>query len=367
MSRKQEVGAYQNRQGRVLRQLSQRGWDALLVTKLADIRYLCGFTGSSGFLVFTQGNRGPAFFTDGRYTQQARAEANGADPIISEANPLVQAIQWIGEHRPRKLGLDLSDVAVSTFQETQNQLGKRTKIENCSGLVARLRMVKDAEEISRIREAVRLGASLFPSAVKQLHPGAIESRVAAEIEYEARRRGVDGMSFETIVAGGTRSALPHGRASQARLPRRGFVVLDFGVILTGYCSDMTRTVHLGKPDARARSIYEAVLRAQVAAIETVRPGVPVSAVDRAARSFLDRAGFGRFFTHSTGHGVGLEIHEPPRIAGNDRQTLKPGMVITIEPGVYIPGEGGVRIEDMVLVTRHGCDVLTPTTKKLITI
>ena len=365
MSRKE--GVHQTRQAKVLRQLGETAWDALLLTRLTDIRYLCGFTGSSGFLVFTRGNQRPAFFTDGRYTEQAHTEVTGADSITTEANPLERALQSVPDRKPRKLGLDLSDVSVASFRQIQRQLRKRTRIEDCSGWVATLRMIKDAEEISRIRKAVTLGASLFPTAIKELRPGAIESCVAAEIEYEARQRGAEGMSFETIVAGGPRSALPHGRASQARVPRRGFVVLDFGVILTGYCSDMTRTVHLGKPDVRARSVYEAVLRAQVAAIESVRPGVPVSTVDQAARSVLDRAGFGRFFTHSTGHGVGLEIHEPPRIAGSERQTLKAGMVVTIEPGVYIPGEGGVRIEDMVLVTRHGCDVLTPTTKKLITI
>ena len=359
--------AYGRRQAKLVRGLPTRTLDALLVTRLADIRYLCGFTGSSGFLVFTRGNRGPAFFTDGRYTQQARNEVTAGDVIVAGTNPLGRALEWIREHRVRRLGVDLTDIAVSSFRQIQKELGNRTRIADCAGLIATQRTVKDADEISIIRRAVKLGAALFPAALKQLRPGVSESTVAAQIEYEARMRGAEGMSFETIVAGGARSALPHGRASHHPLPRRGFVVLDFGVILTGYCSDMTRTVHLGKPDARARSIYEAVLSAQIAAIEAVRPGVPVSAVDRAARSMLDRAGFGHFFTHSTGHGVGLEIHEPPRIAGNERQALRPGMVVTIEPGVYIPREGGVRIEDMVLVTKRGCEVLTPTTKKLITV
>lgn len=358
---------YNGRQTKIPRRLAARRADALLVTKPADIRYLSGFTGSSAFLVFTRDNPRPRFFTDGRYTEQAQGEVTGAHPIISEGNPFLAALQWIKECKVRSLGVDLSHISALSFQQVHEQLGKGIKLQDCSGMVGALRMIKDGEEISRIRKAVHLGAALFPTAVKYLHPGAVESRIAAEIEYEARRRGAEGMSFETIVAGGTRSALPHGRASRERLPRRGFVVLDFGVILTGYCSDMTRTVHLGKAEARARRIYEAVLRAQEAAIKSVRPGFPVSTVDRAARNALDRGGLGRFFTHSTGHGVGLEIHEPPRIASKERQILKPGMVITIEPGVYIPGEGGVRIEDMVLVTDRGCEVLTPTTKKLITI
>jgi Xaa-Pro aminopeptidase len=169
------------------------------------------------------------------------------------------------------------------------------------------------------------------------------------------------------VAAGERSALPHARPTRARLPRRGFVVLDFGVILAGYCSDMTRTVHVGCATREARRMYDAVLEAQLAAIAAVRAGVRVADVDRAARSVLENSGLGKFFTHSTGHGVGLEIHEPPRIAKGGNDVLQPGMVITIEPGVYIPERGGVRIEDMVVVTDGGCDVLTPATKDWIEI
>jgi Xaa-Pro aminopeptidase len=185
------------------------------------------------------------------------------------------------------------------------------------------------------------------------------------MEYAARMRGAEGMSFPTIVASGERSALPHGRASTALLPSGGFVVLDFGVILSGYCSDMTRTVHLGKPSARARGMYESVRRAQSDAIKAVRPGISFAEVDRIARRRLEKDGWGEFFTHSTGHGVGLEIHEPPRLAAGQKGKLRPGMIITVEPGVYVPGEGGVRIEDTVLVTERGHEVLTPAGKQLI--
>jgi Xaa-Pro aminopeptidase len=356
---------YERRQAGVIRKRIRSRLDALLFTQAADIRYLCGFTGSSAVLVFAR--QGPAFFTDGRYTQQAGEEVAGIKTIVSEGNPFLRALQWLKESKVRMLGLDFAHFTVSFLHQVQQQIGKKVKLKDCSGMVESFRMIKDAEEIARIRLAIKLGSALFPTALKHIRPGIRESQVAAEIEYEARRRGAEGMSFETIVAGGARSALPHGRASRERLPQRGFVVLDFGVILTGYCSDMTRTVHLGKPDARARIMYEAVLRAQLAAIKRVRPGVAVSAVDEAARSVLNGAGFGQFFTHSTGHGVGLEIHEAPRIAGKQHQKLQPGMVITVEPGIYIPGEGGVRIEDMVLVTERGCEVLTPTTKRLITI
>jgi len=332
---------------------------------MVNIRYLSGFTGSAGLVVMTRS--GTAFFTDGRYTQQARTEVAGVDKIVSEGNPFLQALDALKRDKTRSLGLDFGHLSVASFRQIEHQLGKKVRFKDCSGMIEGLRAIKDADEISKIRSAVNLGAALFPTALKHIRPGARESQVAAEIEYEARRRGAEGMSFETIVAGGARSALPHGRATNQRLPKRGFVVLDFGVILTGYCSDMTRTVHVGRADAGARRMYDAVLRAQVAAIKKVGPGVAVSAVDRAARGILDRAGFGQYFTHSTGHGVGLEIHEAPRIASGQSQKLQPGMVVTVEPGVYVPGAGGVRIEDMVLVTDRGREVLTPTTKKLITI
>jgi len=175
------------------------------------------------------------------------------------------------------------------------------------------------------------------------------------------------MSFDTIVAAGARSALPHGRASTQPIPAGGFIILDYGVILAGYCSDMTRTVHTGPVSKVHRRMYESVRKAQLASIEAVRPGVDAGEVDRAGRDVLKKAGYDAYFTHSTGHGVGIEVHESPRLAKGQTQKLAPGMVITIEPGIYIPDEGGVRIEDMVLVTELGHEVLTPTTKDLITL
>src|SRR6202034_3510215 len=192
--------------------------------------------------------------------------------------------------------------------------------------------------------------------------GVTEMAIAAQLEFLARQRGAERMSFETIIASGARSALPHGRATEAKLPRRGFVTLDFGVILNGYCSDMTRTVHLGGSTQEERSAYDAVLAAQEAAVEAVKPGATCGEVDEAARSVLRRAGLAKYFTHSTGHGVGLEIHEQPRIAAGQKARLEPGMVITIEPGAYLPGKFGIRIEDMVEVSPTGGRVLTPVTK-----
>ena len=232
-------------------------------------------------------------------------------------------------------------------------------------------MVKDADELEKICAAVQLGAALFDRALEVLRPGTHETEVAAEMEYAARRAGAAEMSFPTIIASGARSALPHGRASGQPIPPGAFVVCDFGVILAGYCSDQTRTVWVGSAsDASAKSArwaYEAVKEAQEAAIAAVRPGVSAGEVDAAARKVLRKAGLGRYFTHSTGHGVGLEIHEAPRIAVGQKELLQPGMVITIEPGVYFPGKWGVRIEDMVAVNEGGCEVLTPTSKDFLAV
>jgi len=200
-----------------------------------------------------------------------------------------------------------------------------------------------------------------------LRAGVKETEVAGEMEYAARRAGAQEMSFPTIIASGARSALPHGRASDAPIAAGGFVVCDFGVILAGYCSDQTRTVWVGAVPAEARRVYEAVREAQQAAIASVRPGTAVGEVDAEARKVLRKAGLGRYFTHSTGHGVGLEIHEAPRVADGQREILRPGMVITIEPGVYFPGKWGVRIEDMVAVTASGSEVLTPTSKDFLAV
>jgi len=228
-----------------------------------------------------------------------------------------------------------------------------------------LRLIKDADELAAMRSAVDLGAELFEVVLKAIRPGVRESEVAAELEYAARKRGAEGMSFETIVASGPRSALPHGVASHARIPSRGFVVLDYGVILAGYCSDQTRTVHVGKASPESRKWYKAVLESHQAGVEAVKAGVTAGEVDKAARDVLRRAGLDRFFTHSTGHGVGLEIHESPRLGRNQPETLAAGMAVTIEPGIYVPGKGGIRIEDLVAVTKNGHHVLTRLSKDFI--
>jgi len=366
---------YGARQKKLRSLLGQNRLDALLVTHLPNIRYLCGFTGSSAALVVTEGLS--IFFSDGRYTAQAKEEVHNSRTVIGRKGPLTFAAEWMSAHRPQlrrnsgklgwALGIEGEHMTVSARARLSNTLGASFKLKDSPPLIEQARMVKDPEETGLIRAAVEMGASLFDRVLDTIRPGVTESEVAAELEYAARRAGAEQMSFPTIIASGKRSALPHGVASTAKIPAKGFVVCDFGVILAGYCSDMTRTVHVGKPTAETRRVYENVRQAQQAAVEAAKPGTSVAEVDNAARKLLKEEGLGKYFSHSTGHGVGLEIHESPRIAAGQSDVLKPGMVITVEPGVYIPGKFGVRIEDMLLVTKTGCEVLTPTSKELITL
>ena len=358
---------YRARRERLQSALETNKLDSLLVTYLPNIRYLSGFTGSAAALLI--GEQGATLFTDGRYTTQARAEVDGAKIIISRKNPAMAAAEWLAGTIRRsslgRLGIESESVTAALRDRIATQLRGEVRLRSAPPLVERLRMIKDDDEIALIRRAVTLGAGLFAVARKTIRPGVTEVEVAAAMEYSARCSGAEGMSFSSIVAGGKRSALVHGRASGARIPERGFVVCDFGVILAGYCSDRTRTVHVGRVTTAERDFYQAVLDAQQASIAAVRPGVTAAQVDSAARGVLRKQKLARYFSHSTGHGLGLEVHEAPRLAAGQEQKLEPGMVVTIEPGAYIPGKQGVRIEDVVVVTSSGCEVLTPEDKDLV--
>jgi Xaa-Pro aminopeptidase len=349
--------------------LEENDLDSLLVTHLPNIYYLSGFTGSAAALLVA--DDGSILFTDGRYRTQAREEVKVARIAIARKSPLVAAAEWLAGQRkkssPTVLGIEPESISAGMRDRLTSVLKGKARLRSAPPLVEQARMVKDSAEILRIRRAVELGASLFHVAVKKIRPGVSEVGVAAAMEYKARCAGAEGMSFPTILASGTRSAIVHGRASSVLLPRRGFVVCDFGVILADYCSDRTRTVHVGRPSEEAQRMYDAVLEAQLAAIAVVGPGVTAAEVDGAARRVLRQRKLARYFTHSTGHGLGLEIHEAPRLAAGQTQTLEPGMVITIEPGAYVPGKWGVRIEDVVVVTSSGCEVLAPTDKELVII
>ncbi len=364
---------FQSRQEKLREHLATTRFDALLISHLPNIRYLCGFTGSAGLLLIEES--GSVFFTDVRYDTQAHEEVKAAKVVIAPKAVLAALGEFLAARRKKSkgwtIGIESEHFTIAEKKRLAKVKPTGITLKDAPAIVERARMVKDADELEKIRAAVKLGAKLFDRALEVLRPGVEEVEVAAEMELAARRAGAEAMSFDTIIASGARSALPHGRATEQAIPRGGFVVCDFGVILSGYCSDQTRTVWVGAgpgvvPDD-ARRAYEAVQEAQQAAIHAVRPGIAVGDVDAAARKVLRKAGLGRYFTHSTGHGVGLEIHEIPRVADGQKEILQPGMVITIEPGVYFPGKWGVRIEDMVAVTAGGCEVLTPTSKDFLAV
>jgi Xaa-Pro aminopeptidase len=352
--------------------LTKAGLSGLLVTHLPDLRYISGFTGSSAALAITR--RTARLFTDGRYTTQAGEEIAAANVRIEfqivASSPTVAAIEWLAAQPGVELaGFDPTVTTVANLTRLRAALPSRLRKSFLTPLAAPLieplRQIKDDAELAVMSEAALLGCKLFDHILTFIRPGLAEFEVAAELEYKARLLGAEGMSFETIVASGARSALPHGRATAAKLPARGFLTLDFGVVLKGYCSDMTRTVHLGSPKSEERAAYEAVLEAQQAGVAAVVAGVSCAEVDEAARGVLRAAGLAEAFSHSTGHGVGLEIHEQPRVGAEQKCRLQVGMVITIEPGIYLPGRFGIRIEDMVFVTPTGGRILTPAPKALI--
>ncbi len=361
---------YLKRVRRLRLAMAEAGREALLVSHLPDVRYLCGFTGSNAVLALTA--RRAVLFTDGRYRTQARAEVAGVRIVIAK-QARTEACRLLQRLAVPSIYYDADHTTVAELAQMQAALGgglgavarRRFFAPASPSPLSALREIKDPDELAHMEAAARLGCQLFEQVVPHIEAGTPERAVAAELEFFARSLGADGMSFDTIVASGTRSSLPHGTASLAALPRKGFVTLDFGVILRGYCSDMTRTVYLGRPTREESAAYDAVLEAQESAVAAVRAGVPAGEVDEAARRVLRRTGLARYFTHSTGHGLGLEIHEGPRLAAAQQQPLVAGMVVTIEPGVYLPNRFGIRIEDMVAVTEEGGRVLTSSTKALL--
>ncbi len=348
---------------RRFRQLALRPADAFLVTHLPNVRYLTGFTGGTAALVVTSG--GADLFLPPLYREQARQEVAAARLRVNRGDPLTVATAWLRRRRPRRVGFEDQRLVVGQAEALRRALGSATELVGMESPAEELRAVKDASEIACIRAAVDLAARVFEQVLPLVRPGVRELDLAAEIEYRMKQGGARAPAFETIVASGPRSALPHGRATARRLGKNEFVLFDLGAILCGYHSDMTRTVYLGTPSAREKKTYRAVRDALERARGTARAGVPADRVDAAARRVLADRGYGPYFIHSTGHGVGLEIHEEPRLARGVDTPLEEGNVITLEPGAYLPGQGGVRIEDMAVVHRHGVETLTPVSTELL--
>jgi Xaa-Pro aminopeptidase len=347
---------------RIAGQLPELKLDALVVSALPNIRYLCGFSGSNGLLVLS--SDGATLFTDPRYTIRASKESSARVEVV-KGSLFAAALKLIGKKRWKRIGFEAGRIPYGSYAELEKDLPPKASLHPVNGLVEQQRMVKSEAEIDLIRKSVITNSNAFDTALKHLKPSMTETDLAAELEYQMRRHGAEKPAFETIVAAGPNSALPHAQPSAQVLGSNRLLLIDMGAMQAGYASDMTRMLHLGKPGPKVRKLYKAVLEAQLAGISAVRENTTAGAVDRSTRQILKAHGYEDFFIHSTGHGLGLEIHEPPRVGKKDKTVLKAGMVITIEPGAYMEGFGGVRIEDTVLVTKTGCEVLTPTAKELI--
>jgi Xaa-Pro aminopeptidase len=354
---------YRQRLQALREQLARHRVEALLVTHLPNIFYLCGFTGSSGVLLVELERA--TLITDRRYTTQARDEVHVVRVRVASQGLLAAVAGLLAGRRRLKLAFEAAHVRVSQRDELLRRLGRQVHLRGVVGWVEALRARKDAEELERMRASAALASRVWTEVLPLIRPGVHELELAAEIEYRMRRAGASGPAFDTIVASGARAALPHGRATVKPLQKNELVVFDWGAILRGYCSDLTRTVFLGRAPARLRKWYDAVRAAQQAAWAMLRPGVTAEAVDAAARSVLRRHGLARYFTHSTGHGLGIEVHEEPRLARRQKTCLEAGHVVTIEPGIYLPGMGGIRIEDDLAITPVGATPLTHAPRELL--
>lgn len=351
------------RRARVAERLPELGVDGLYVTRPPNVRYLTGFTGSNGQVLVTPD--GAVFFTDGRYEEQARHEVFGAERVVYlDGFPPVMT-----EAKARGIGRLGFEAAGVTYRHWE-QLGERSdgsELVSVGPEVERLRRVKEPAEVALIAQAQEAADAAFEEVVLGggLREGITERELALELELAMRRDGAEGPAFSTIAAFGEGAAEPHHHPTGRALHRGDVVKLDFGAVVDGYCSDMTRTVAFGEPHERLREIHDLVAVAQRAGIDEARPGASTKEVDGAARRVIERAGLGEAFPHGLGHGVGLEVHEEPFVRRDREDTLAENTVVTIEPGVYIPGLGGVRIEDMVRVSADGPIVIPRSTKELV--
>lgn len=332
---------------------------ALLVTDLSNVRYLTGFTGSAGAVLVSR--REAVFVTDFRYRTQAAREVRSCRRVEQRGGLMETLAALVRKKRLSRIGFEGRHLAWQTHRDLAGML-PGVELTAAEGMVERLRMVKESREISLLRRSVAVAAAAYGAAAGRLS-GRSEAEVAESLEIAMRRLGAEAAAFPPIVAGGRRGALPHASPGRRKIREGDLVVLDFGARFGGYHSDISRTRLVGRGDRRSRNLYRIVAEAQRQALEAVRPGVPAAVVDEAARSVIEKAGYGASFGHGTGHGVGLEVHEGPSVSSRSRDLLEPGMVFTVEPGIYVEHFGGVRIEDMVLVTASGCEVLTRSVPK----
>ncbi|KRE98543.1 Xaa-Pro dipeptidase [Paenibacillus sp. Soil766] len=349
---------------RLRESMQQQELPALLITNAYNRTYVSGFTGSSGYVLITLDRA--ILLTDFRYMTQAPQQAKLFEVVEHKAKAIESVRELLQQQGITKLGFEQSDVSYGDFLNYQQGL-PGIEFVPTSRLVELIRMVKDEGELQVMQEAADLADQTFTHILNFIKPGVKELDIALEIEVFIRKNGGTSTSFETIVASGERSALPHGKASDRILQGNEFVKLDFGAYYKGYCSDITRTVMLGKPTDKHKEIYDIVLEAQLHCLANLKPGITGRDGDAFARDVIVKRGYGDYFGHGTGHGLGMEIHESPRVSKTEDMILTPGMVVTVEPGIYLPDFGGVRIEDDVVITETGIKILTHSTKDFLII
>ena len=355
---------YAARRRQLIQNLDDADIDTLLVTNETNVSYLTGFTGDSSWLIVSKSKT--LMISDGRYTTQLEEQCPGLNLLIrsvGETMPKVTA-EVLDKSRCKLVGVESSSMSLAAFNALNEALEKRD-LKATSGIVERLRAIKDHDEIEAIRDAVRIAERGFDYLKERINSESLEINLAHDLEHVIRQFGAQGLSFPPIIGVDDRAALPHYQPGRVRVGNASHVLIDWGARENGgYISDLTRTLVAPKPPKKLVAIYNAVLKANLAGIKAIKPGAKASTVDRAARRVIEKAGFGEFFTHSLGHGIGRDVHEAIRLAEVSKDVMQPGMVVTVEPGIYLPGYGGVRIEDDVLVTEDGCEVLSTTPKDL---
>ncbi|MGH9396661.1 MAG: M24 family metallopeptidase [Terriglobia bacterium] len=360
MQSKPKSRYHQARQRALREQLDARKIPYFVVTKSENIFYLTGFRGSAGVVLFGPANS--VLLIDPRYTIQAREQAHGMEVREVKVGLHQAAGKWLQKRRAKRIGFEDGRLTVGAFQRLRKEAPSGARWVRAGELIEDLRMVKDDWETEQIRKACHITAAAFTETLTLVRPGVLERDLAIELDFRMRRMGAEALAFETIVASGPRGALPHARPSAKVLKAGEFVIVDLGAILGGYAADMTRTVYLGYPGRRARSLYQSLLHAQEEAIASLCANVSAGDVDAAARRRLAGDHLDQYFTHSTGHGVGVEIHERPRLGKGEKARIPAGSIVTVEPGIYLEGFGGIRIEDTVLVGQYGVEILTPAAK-----
>lgn len=346
---------------KIVAAFEEQGLDGMLITSPYNRRYASNFTGSSGTVLISREKA--VFITDFRYVEQAEKQCIGYEIVQQKGNMTEEIANKIVELGIKKLGFEQDYVTFSTYEQFKSSF--KTELIPVSGIIEKLRLIKSESEIKILKEAAKIADAAFDHIIKFIQPGISELEVSNELEFFMRKAGATSSSFDTIVASGARSALPHGVATDKIIEKGDFVTLDYGAYYQGYVSDITRTIAVGDPAEQLKEIYNIVYEAQKLGLKGLKPGISGKEADALTRDYITEKGYGEYFGHSTGHGIGLEVHEGPNLSIRSEYTLEPGMVVTVEPGIYVAGLGGVRIEDDTLITEDGNERLTHSTKELI--